>query len=76
MVSHGVNDPRVAVWHSTKFAARLMAATSSGKPVLLNLDYESGHGIGDTKTQRQRQTADIYAFFLWQAGDPEFQPGK
>jgi prolyl oligopeptidase len=74
MIVHGVNDPRVAVWQSTKFAARMMAASSSGKPVLLNLDYESGHGIGDTKAQRQKQTAEIYSFLLWQAGDPQFQP--
>jgi prolyl oligopeptidase len=74
MLQHGVNDPRVAVWHSTKMAARLMAATASGKPVMLNLDLESGHGIGDTKVQRQKQTADIYAFLLWQMGDPDFQP--
>jgi prolyl oligopeptidase len=76
MIPHGANDPRVAVWHSTKFAARLMAASASGKPVLLNLDYDSGHGIGDTKAQRQKQTADTYAFLLWQAGDPDFQPAK
>jgi prolyl oligopeptidase len=74
LIPHGANDPRVAVWHSSKMAARLQAATTSGKPVLLDLDYESGHGIGDTKTQRQRQTADIYSFLLWQLGHPEFQP--
>jgi prolyl oligopeptidase len=76
LLTHGVNDPRVDVWHSTKMAARLMAANPSGKPVLLNLDYEGGHGIGDTKAQRQKQNADIYSFILWQAGHPEFQPKK
>jgi len=25
-----------------------MDASTSGKPVLLDLDYEGGHGIGDT----------------------------
>ena len=75
LLTHGVNDPRVDVWHSSKMAARLMAASTSGKPVLLDLDYEGGHGIGDTKAQRQRQLTDIYAFLLWQAGHPEFQPG-
>jgi len=30
---HGLNDPRVDVWHSAKAAARLQAATSSGKPI-------------------------------------------
>ena len=76
LLPHGVNDPRVDVWHSSKMAARLMAASTSGKPVLLDLDYEGGHGIGDTKAQRQRQVTDVYAFILWQAGHPEFQPRR
>jgi prolyl oligopeptidase len=72
LLVHGVNDPRVDVWHSSKMAARLLASTTSGKPVLLDLDYDAGHGIGDTKAQRQRQIADIYAFLLWQAGHADF----
>ena len=70
----GVNDPRVNVWQSSKMAAALQAATTSGKPVLLALDYESGHGIGDTKAQRQKRAAAYYGFLFWQAGDPDFQP--
>jgi len=73
MLMHGVNDPRVDYWHSAKMAARLRAATTSGKPVLLNLDYDAGHGIGATKEQRQRETADYFAFLLWQTGQPDFQ---
>ena len=76
LLLHGVNDPRVDVWHSSKMAARLLAASTSGKPLLLALDYEGGHGIGDTKIQRQRQIADIYAFLLWQTGHPEFRRVK
>ncbi len=76
LLIHGVNDPRVDVWHSAKFAARVLAATTSGKPVLLDLDYDAGHGIGATKAQRQRDTADMYAFLLWQTGHPDFQPKK
>jgi prolyl oligopeptidase len=74
LLVHGVHDPRVDVWESSKMAARLMAASTSGKPILLDLDYQAGHGIGSTKAQRQQQTADIYAFLLWQTGAPEFQP--
>ena len=73
LLIHGVNDPRVNVWQSAKMAARLLAATTSGKPVLLDLDYEAGHGVGATKKQRQRDTADIYSFLFWQTGDPAFQ---
>ena len=68
MLVHGINDPRVDVWHSAKTAARLQAASSSGKPILLRLDLQAGHGMGSTATQRNAQAADIYAFLLWQMG--------
>ena len=71
---HGVNDPRVEVWQSTKTAARLAAATASNKPILLRLDYDAGHGIGSTKSQVLQERADTFAFFLWQMGVPDFQP--
>jgi prolyl oligopeptidase len=76
LLMHGVNDPRVDYWHSSKMAARLQAASTSGKPVLLNLDFDAGHGIGSTKLQRQREIADIYSFIFWQAGHPQFQRGQ
>jgi prolyl oligopeptidase len=74
MLTHGVNDPRVEVWHSTKTGARLMAASTSGKPVLLRLDYDAGHGVGSTKTQVLQERADMFAFFLWQMGVAGYQP--
>lgn len=73
LLLHGVNDPRVNVWHSSKMAARLLAASTSRKPILLNLDYEAGHGVGATKLQRQRNNADSFAFLFWQTGHPQFQ---
>jgi prolyl oligopeptidase len=68
LLTAGVNDPRVEVWHSSKVAARLMAASTSGKPILLRLDYDAGHGIGNTKRQQFEERADMYAFLLWQMG--------
>ena len=68
MAVHGLNDPRVDVWHSAKAVARLQAASSSGKPVLLRLDAQAGHGVGSTATQRYALSADIYSFLLWQMG--------
>ena len=73
LLQHGVNDTRVNVGQSNKMAAALMAATTSGKPILLDLEYESGHGQGMTKSQRQKTIAHYYAFILWQAGHPAFQ---
>lgn len=65
---HGMNDPRVDVWESAKAAARMQAATSSGKPILLRLDAQMGHGVGATATQRDAIIADINSFLLWQMG--------
>jgi prolyl oligopeptidase len=74
LVTTGWNDPRVTSWEPGKMAARLQAATASGKPVLLRVEYAGGHGMGSTKTQREDQTADEWSFLLWQFGVPEFQP--
>lgn len=68
LLVHGMNDPRVDVWHSAKAAARLQAASNSGNPVLLRLDAQAGHGVGSTATQRDALQADIYSFLLWQMG--------
>ena len=73
MLVHGVNDIRVSVWQSTKYANRLATATTGG-PVLMRLDYQLGHGGGATRAQQQLQTVDIWSFMLWQMGVPEFQP--
>ena len=74
LLNHGMNDPRVDVWHSAKAAARLQAASSSGKPVLLRLDRQAGHGIGSTDGQRTSKQADTYSFLLWQFGKTDLAP--
>ncbi|MGC1300717.1 MAG: prolyl oligopeptidase family serine peptidase [Alloacidobacterium sp.] len=51
LVTAGANDPRVDPWQGGKMAARLQAATSSGKPILLRVNYDAGHGITDTIDQ-------------------------
>jgi prolyl oligopeptidase len=37
------------------------------------VDFEAGHGVGDSKTTYFESMADIESFFLWQTGHPEFQ---
>jgi prolyl oligopeptidase len=74
LLMHGVNDPRVEVWHSAKMAARLRKAArdvDGAAPVLLRLDYDAGHGVGTSRAQRAAETADLYAFLLWRFGDPD-----
>jgi prolyl oligopeptidase len=71
----GANDPRVDPWQMDKMAARMQAATSSGKPILLRVNYQGGHNvIGGTEAQTQRVFADAWSFLLWQFGVPGFQP--
>jgi prolyl oligopeptidase len=66
LLTTGVTDPRVAPFHVAKMTARLQRASTSGKPILLRVDYDAGHGIGSTRAQQDREAADTYAFLLWQ----------
>ena len=74
LFSTGANDPRVSPWQMAKMAARVQAATSGGKPALLRIDYDAGHGLGSSTSQRENLIADQWAFALWQMGDAAFQP--
>jgi prolyl oligopeptidase len=74
LLTTGVNDPRVAPWQAAKMTARLQASTSSGKPILLRVDYDAGHGIGSTKSQRDIELADEVAFLFWQLGVTGYAP--
>nr|WP_314441355.1 prolyl oligopeptidase family serine peptidase [uncultured Sphingomonas sp.] len=78
LVVSGLNDPRAATFHSAKYAARLKAASTSGEPVLLRLDFDAGHGagFGSSRSQADAVMADMLGFVLWQAGVPEFQPAR
>jgi prolyl oligopeptidase len=67
----GFNDPRVIVWQPAKMAAALQHATASGKPVLLQVNYDDGHFTEDKKVTF-RNFANMYAFCLWQTGNPRF----
>ena len=67
LLTHGYNDPRVNVWMSGKMAARLQAVNgANGPPVLLRVEFDSGHGIGSTREQELSKAADVYSFLFWQ----------
>jgi len=74
LLTSGFNDPRVAPWQPGKMAAHLQAATTSGRPVLFLVDFDAGHGMGSSKSQRDRELADQLAFLYWQIGKPGYQP--
>ena len=71
----GWNDPRVVAWQPGKFVAALQNATTSGKPVLMKVNYDNGHFTED-KEITYANFADQYAFMMWQCGHPDFQVKK
>ena len=68
LLTSGANDGRVDPYNSKKMAARLQAATSSGRPVLLRIASDTGHGIGTSLEKRIEESADTYAFLMSQLG--------
>jgi prolyl oligopeptidase len=65
----GENDPRVAPWHSRKMIARLQAATTSGRPVLLISFSNAGHGgVGSPEDQQVAMGTYIFEFMYDQLG--------
>jgi prolyl oligopeptidase len=75
LLTTGINDSRIDPWQVAKMAARLQAASSSGKPILLRIDFAGGHA-GSTADEREQDVADMCSFLLWQLGVPGFQPKK
>ncbi len=68
LLTSGEHDGRVDPYNSRKMAARLQAATSSGRPVLLRISMDTGHGAGTPLNRRVEQDADTYAFLMEQLG--------
>jgi prolyl oligopeptidase len=72
-LTSGLNDTRVSTWQPAKFAARLLENTSSKKPILLSVDFESGHGFEADNDKKNEELNKIITFALWQTGHPDYQ---
>jgi len=70
MFVSGDSDTRVDPLHARKMCALLQAATGSGadRPVLLHYDTKAGHSGGKPLSKQIADSADEYAFLLWQLG--------
>ena len=53
--------------------AALQNASTSGKSVVLQVNYDNGH-LTEGKKVAFRNFANMCAFVLWQAGHPSAQP--
>src|SRR6266702_7199348 len=60
----GWNDRRVPPWQTGKFVAALQSASASPNPVLMMVNYDSGH-FTEEKVVTFRDFANQMAFLLW-----------
>jgi oligopeptidase B len=65
LATGGLSDPRVTWWEPEKWTARLREATTSGRPVLLKINMEAGHGGASGRYEHLREIALDYAFAIW-----------
>ncbi len=50
------------------------AANAGSTPILFRVNFDAGHGLTDTIAQQVSDWTDVFTFFLWNFGDPDFQP--
>ena len=62
------SDNRVDTAHSFKMTARLQAATSGTRPILLRCERKAGHGAGKPLSMRVENQSEDWAFLMWQLG--------
>jgi prolyl oligopeptidase len=62
------SDTRVDPMHARKMAARLQAASSAERPILLRLESKAGHGAGKPLSKVLDELADSWAFVFSELG--------
>ena len=65
LATGGLSDPRVTYWEPAKWAAKLREATTSGRPILLKINMEAGHGGASGRFDFLKEIALDYAFAVW-----------
>ncbi len=68
LVTTADHDDRVVPAHSFKFAATLQADDAGPHPQLSRIETNAGHGAGTPVAKLIEQSADIYAFTLYEMG--------
>jgi len=68
LITTGDHDDRVVPAHSFKFAAELQTKQTGNNPTLIRIETDAGHGAGTPVSKTIEQTADIFAFTLYNMG--------
>ncbi|GBQ90859.1 oligopeptidase B [Acetobacter nitrogenifigens DSM 23921 = NBRC 105050] len=64
----GLTDPRVTYWEPAKWIAKLREHSTSGRPQLLRINMEAGHGGASGRFKSLDEAALIHAFAIWAEG--------
>lgn len=70
MVTAGLNDPRVTYWEPAKWVAKLREVKTDGNELILKTNMGAGHGGKSGRFESLKETAEEFAFILWQLGVP------
>jgi oligopeptidase B len=68
MVTAGLNDPRVTYWEPAKWVARLRELKTDDNELILKTNMGAGHGGKSGRFESLHETAEEFAFILWQLG--------
>jgi prolyl oligopeptidase len=68
LVTTADHDDRVVPAHSFKFAARLQECQGGPAPVLISIQTNAGHGAGKPTDKAIEETANKWAFLLYNMG--------
>nr|WP_157082986.1 S9 family peptidase [Novosphingobium lentum] len=68
LVTAGLNDPRVTYWEPAKWVAKLREQKTDDNELLLKTIMGAGHGGKSGRFESLRETAEEFAFILWQLG--------
>jgi oligopeptidase B len=68
MVTAGLNDPRVTYWEPAKWVAKLRELKTDDNLLLLKTNMGAGHGGQSGRWNSLKETAEEFAFILWQMG--------
>jgi oligopeptidase B len=66
LVTAGLNDPRVTYWEPARWVARLRELKTDHNELLLKTNMGAGHGGKSGRFESLRETAEEFAFILWQ----------
>ena len=68
LVTAGLNDPRVTYWEPAKWVAKLRELKTDSNELLLKTNMGAGHGGKSGRFESLKETAEEFAFILWQLG--------